>query len=103
MIALCLHLGGACPPHWVFQGFVALGQVSDGNGGRGGRWAHAPALVSRRVVKLTIYHYYSAPLPLKKRSYVDEIRKPVVFMIQSTGSGLSFGRHGMHNGCDFWN
>ena len=24
------------PPHWVFQGFVALGQVSGGNGGRGG-------------------------------------------------------------------
>ena len=33
-IASCLHLGGACPPHWVFQGFVAIGSVS----GRNGRW-----------------------------------------------------------------
>ena len=24
-IASCLHSAGACPPHWVFQGFVALG------------------------------------------------------------------------------
>ena len=49
MIASCLHLGGACPPHWVFQGFVALGQASGGNGGRdggGGWWAHPPALAS---------------------------------------------------------
>ena len=42
MIALCLHLGGVCPPHWVFQGFVALGQVSGGNKGWGvgGRLAY---------------------------------------------------------------
>ena len=33
MIASCLHLGGACPPHWVFQGFVALGPVSGETGG----------------------------------------------------------------------
>ena len=44
MVASYLHLGGACPPHWVFQGFVALGQVSGGNEGRGGGWAHPPAL-----------------------------------------------------------
>ena len=42
MVASYLHLGGACPPHWVFQGFVALGQVSGGNEGRGGGWAHPP-------------------------------------------------------------
>ena len=29
--------------------------------------------VSRRVVKLTISHYYSAPLPVQKRGYGDEI------------------------------
>ena len=29
--------------------------------------------VSRRVVKLTVSHYYSAPLPLQKRGYGDEI------------------------------
>ena len=44
--------------------------------------------VSRRVVKLTVSRYYSAPLPLQKRGYGDEIRNPVVFMIPSTGSGL---------------
>ena len=123
MIASCLHLDGACPPHWVFQGFVALGQVSGGNGGRGGWWAHPPVLVkwlweqvwdssalgsptssiSRRVVKLTISNYYLVPLPLQKRGYGDEIQKPVVFMIPSTGSGSGFGGCGMHNGCDFWN
>ena len=89
----------------------------------GGWWDHPPALatlgkmalgtsvalgsrtssVSRRVVKLTISHYYSAPLPLQKRGYGDEIRNPVVFMIPSTGSGLGMGGHGMHNGCDFGN
>ena len=59
--------------------------------------------VSRRVVKLTVSHYYSAPLPLQKRGYGDEIRNPVVFMIPSTGSGSGVGGRGMHNGCDFWN
>ena len=59
--------------------------------------------VSREVVKLTVSHYYSAPLPLQKRGYGDEIQKPVVFMIPSTGSGLGFGGRGTHNGCDFWN
>ena len=58
--------------------------------------------VSRRVVKLTVSHYYSVPLPLQKRGYGDEIRKPVVFMIPSTGSGSGVGGHDMHNGCDFW-
>ena len=43
--------------------------------------------VSRRVVKLTVSYYYSAPLPLQKRGYGDEIRKPVVFMIQALGVG----------------
>ena len=57
--------------------------------------------VSRRVVKLTVSHYYSAPLPLQKRSYGDEIQKPVVFMIPSTGSGLGIGGHGMHNAVIF--
>ena len=59
--------------------------------------------VSRRVVKLTVSHYYSAPLSLQKRGYGDEIRSPVVFMIPSTGSGSGVGGRGMHNGCDFWN
>ena len=59
--------------------------------------------VSRRVVKLTISYYYSAPLSLQKRGYRDEIRKPIVFMIPSTGSGSGFGGCGMHNGRDFWN
>ena len=115
-------LGQSLPPQWVFQGFAALEKVSGGNRGGGG-WAHPPALatlgkmaleasvalggptssVSRRVVKLTVSHYYLAPLPLQKRGYGDEIRNPVVFMIPSTGSGSGVGRHGMHNGCDFWN
>ena len=56
--------------------------------------------VSRRVVKLTISHYFSAPLPLQKRGYGDEIQKPVMFMIPSTGSGSGVGGRGMHNG---WN
>ena len=56
--------------------------------------------ISRRVVKLTIPHYYLGPLPLR---YGDKIRKPVVFMIPSTGSGLGFGGRGMHNDCDFLN
>ena len=59
--------------------------------------------ISRRVVKLTISHYYSVPLPLKKRGYGDEIRNPVVFMIPNTVSGSGVGGPGMHNGCDFWN
>ena len=29
--------------------------------------------IFRRVVKLTISHYYSVPLPLQKRGYGDEI------------------------------
>ena len=41
-----------------------------------------------RVVKLTVSHYYPAPLPLQKRGYGDEIQNPVVFMIPSTGSGV---------------
>ena len=53
------------------------------------------------MVKLTISHYYSVSLPLQERGYGDEIQKPVVFMIPSTGSGLGIGGHGMHNGCDF--
>ena len=59
--------------------------------------------VSGRVVKLTVSHYYSAPLPLQKRGYGDEIRNSVVFMIPNTVSGSGVGGHGMHNGCDFWN
>ena len=68
---------------------------TEGGVGHRGWWAHPPALaslgkmalgasvnfsalggltssVSRRVVKLTISHYYSAPLPLQKRGYGDE-------------------------------
>ena len=29
--------------------------------------------ISGRVVKLTVSHYYSGPLPLQKRGYGDEI------------------------------
>ena len=54
--------------------------------------------ISRRVVKLTVPHYYSVPLPLQKRGYGDKIQKPVIFMIPSTGSGSGFGGHGTHNG-----
>ena len=124
-IAWYLYLGGACPPpHWVFQGFVAVGQVSGGNKERGGgglthlhlqhwvKWlwervwdfsalGSLTSSVSRWVVKLTVSHYYLVPLPLQKRGYGDKIRKPVVFMIPSTGSGI--GGRGMHNVCDFWN
>ena len=79
-----------------------------GNGGWGGGWVvgsptracntgsgivwdfsalgRPTSSVSRRVVKLTVSHYYSAPVPLQKRGYEDEIRKPVVFMIPSTGT-----------------
>ena len=59
--------------------------------------------VSRRVVKLTVPQYYSAPLQLQKRGCGDEIQNPVMFMIASNGSWSGFGGHGMHNGCDFWN
>ena len=51
-----------------------------------------------RVVKLTVPHYYSTPLPLQKRGYGDEIQKSVVFMIPSTVSESGFGGCGMHNG-----
>ena len=103
------------PPHWVFQGFVALGQEThphlqhwvNGSGSECGisqHWAiRLYSSVSRRVVKLTVSHYYLAPLPLQKRGYGDEIQNPVVFMIPSTGSGSGIGGHGMHNGCDFGN
>ena len=49
-MALYLHLGGARPPHWVFQGFVVFGPVSGGNGGWGGGvgggLTHPPALAT---------------------------------------------------------
>ena len=51
--------------------------------------------ISRKVAKLTFSHYYSAPLPLQKRGYGDEIQNPVIFMIPSTGSGTGFGGRGM--------
>ena len=111
--------GWSLPPHWVFQGFVALDRFLVEMGG--GWWAHPPALaslgkmalrasvgfrgptssVSRRVVKLTIPHYYSAPLPLQKRGYGDKIQNPVVFMIPSTGSGSGFGGAWHAQCCDF--
>ena len=58
--------------------------------------------VSSRVVKLAVPHYYLDYCHPQKRGYGDEIRMLVVLMIPSTGSGLGFGGHGMHNGCDFW-
>ena len=95
-------------------------KVSGGNGRWGGGWVVGSptrwlwervwdfsalggltSSVSRRVVKLTVSHYYLALLPLQKRGYGDEIRNPVVFMIPSTGSGSGVGGCGMHNGCDF--
>ena len=47
-IASYLHLGRACSPHWVFQGFVVLGLVSGGNGGwgGGGRWWDHPTMLA---------------------------------------------------------
>ena len=90
--------GGITHPHlqhlvkWLWErvrDFSALGGLTSS--------------ISRRVVKLTVSHYYSAPLPLQKRGYGDEIRNPVMFMIPSTGSGSGVGGRGMHNGCDFWN
>ena len=53
-IASYLHLGGACPPHWVFQGFVVLvqflaetaGEEGGGGVGSGGWWDHPPALAT---------------------------------------------------------
>ena len=46
MIALCLHLGGACPPpHWdLLHLDKFLGEMEGGVGG--GWWAHPPALAS---------------------------------------------------------
>ena len=116
-VASCLHLGGACLTG-SFKDLLHLDKFLGEM--EGGWWAHLPTLgkmalvvsvgflgigrsISRRVVKLTIPHYYSAPLPLQKRGYGDKIQKPVVFMIPNTGSGSGFGEHGMHNGCDFWN
>ena len=86
------------PPALVALGKMALGASVDFSALGG-----PTSSVSRRLVKLTISHYYLAPLPLQKRDYGDEIRKPVVFMIPSTGSGSGFGGCGMLNGCDFWN
>ena len=106
-ITICIWVEPASP-HWVFQGFVALGQVSDRNEGRGGlthprlqhwvKWlweqvwdfsalGGPTSSISRRVVKLTVSRYYSAPLPLQKRGYGDEIRNPVMFMIPALGVG----------------
>ena len=44
--------------------------------------------VSRRVVKLTVSHYYSVPLPLQKRGYGDEIQNPVMFQALGVGQVL---------------
>ena len=68
------------PTRWLWErvwDFSALGGLTSS--------------VSRGVVKLTVSRYYSAPLPLQKRGYGDEIRNPVVFMIPSTGSGSGIG------------
>ena len=111
-------LGRSLPPSLGLSRICCTCPVSGGNGRWSGWWDHPPALatlgkmalgtsvglggltssVSRRVVKLTVSHYYSAPLPLQKRGYEDEIRNPVMFMIPSIGSGSGVGGHGMHNG-----
>ena len=83
------------PTRTAALGKMALGDFSALGG--------STSFIFRRVVKLTVFHYYLAPLPLQKRGYGDEIQKPVVFMIPSTGSGSGVGGRGMHNGCDFWN
>ena len=124
MIALYLHLGGACPPlTGSFKDLLHLDKLTEGGVGGGlthlclqhwVKWlwervwdfsalSSPTSSISRRVVKLTVSHYYSVPLPLQKRGHGDEIQKPVIFMIQSTGSGLGVGGCGMHNGYDFWN
>ena len=54
-----LHLGRACPPHWVFQGFVALGQVSGGNGGRGGGGGVAVIFGTRKEVNCHLKPFFS--------------------------------------------
>ena len=90
--------GGPTHPAHASLGTITMG-ASVGFSALGG----PTRSVSRRVVKLTIPHYYSAPLALQKRGYGDEIRNPVVFMIPSTGSGSGFSGHGIHNGCNFWN
>ena len=109
--------GQSLPPHWVFQG---LGQVSGGNGGRGGGWVvgsptcagkmalgmsmgflgigQSNYLRSRRVVKIDHFLLLFGTIATPR-----EIQKPVVFMIPSTGSGSGIGKCGIHNGYDFWN
>ena len=91
-IALCLHLGGACSLTGSFKDLLHLDKFlveMEGGVGGGGWHPHLHHLikwlweqvwdflalggpissVSRRVVKLTVPHYYSAPLPLQKRGY----------------------------------
>ena len=96
-------MGGEGGGWWAHPPAVAtLDKMALGTSGISQHWAVrlAPFL---EVVKLTVSHYYSVPLPLQKRGYGDEIQNPVMFMIPSTGSGSGVGGHGMHNGCDFWN
>ena len=125
-IAPYLHLGGACPPHWVFKDLLYLVSLwHKWQVGGGGWWDHPPILatlgkmalgtsvdfsalgsptspVSRRVVRLTVSHYYCAIATLKERLWGRNL-KPCRVMIPSTGSGSGIGGRGMHNGCDFWN
>ena len=80
-IASYLHLGGACPPHWVFQKKFLAETAGGWVVGSPTCWLWEPwvwdfsalgdltSSVSRRVVKLTVSHYYSAPLPLQKRGH----------------------------------
>ena len=92
-------LGQSLPPSLGLSRICCTCPVSGGNGGWGGggvggglthpclqhwvKWlwervwdflalGGPTSSVSRRVVKLTISHYYSAPLPLQKRGYGDE-------------------------------
>ena len=59
-------MGGRVHPHTLASlGKMALG-VSV-------RFLGIEQSIFRRVVKLTICHYYSVPLPLQKRGYGDEI------------------------------
>ena len=123
-IASCLHLGRACPPHWVFQGFVALDKfLVETKGGVGGALTH-PRLqhwvkwlweqvwdfsalgsptssVSRRLAKLTITircHCHS-----KREAMGTKSETLSCSWFQALGVGRLWWVWHMHNGCDFWN
>ena len=59
--------------------------------------------VSRRVVKLTVSHYYSAPLPLQKERLWGRNPKPCCVHDSKHWEWSGVGGRGMHHGCDFGN